>query len=121
MTKSSTCNKGKALHISQWIKGELGGGLLDGGSCGGGGGGSSGDGGYDVDDLELWSAEQMNAKREEIERRLSSAAAARDGVEAIIEYATAAETLSVVSSPDDSQVRTYYDSKLIIILNLRGT
>lgn len=105
MTKSSTCNKGKALHISQWIKGELGGGVVDRGSCGPGGGGSSGGSGYDDDDLELWSAEQMNAKREEIERRLSSAAAARDGVEAIIEYATAAETVSVVSSPGDSQVR----------------
>lgn len=107
MTKSSTCNKGKALHISQWIKGELGGGLFDGGSCAGVGGGSSGGGGCDDDDLELWSEEQMNAKRAEIERRLSSAAAARDGVEAIIEYATAAETVSVVSSPDDSQVRYY--------------
>jgi len=108
MTKSSTCNKGKALHISQWIKGELGGGLFDGGSSAGVGGGSSGGGGCDDDDLELWSEEQMNAKRAEIERRLSSAAAARDGVEAIIEYATAAETVSVVSSPDDSQVRYIY-------------
>jgi len=106
MTKSSACNKGKALHISQWIKGELGGSLFDGGSGGGGGGGSTGGGGgYDDDDLELWSTEQMNAKRAEIERRLSSAAAARDGVETVIEFATAAETVSVVSSPDDSQVR----------------
>jgi len=104
MTKSSTCNKGKALHISQWIKGELGGGVVDGGSYGPSGGGNSGGSGYDDDDLELWSAEQMNAKQAEIERRLSSAAAARDGVEAIIEYANTAETISVVSSPDDSQV-----------------
>ncbi|XP_026815102.1 uncharacterized protein LOC113555024 isoform X1 [Rhopalosiphum maidis] len=103
MTKSSTCNKGKALHISQWIKGELGGGVVDGGSYGPGGSGNSGGSGYDDDDLELWSAEQMNAKRIEIERRLSSAAAARDGVEAIVEYANTAETVSVVSSPDDSQ------------------
>ncbi|KAL4148361.1 hypothetical protein QTP88_002625 [Uroleucon formosanum] len=105
MTKSSTCNKGKALHISQWIKGELGGSLFDGGSSGGGGGSSTGGGGgYDDDDLELWSTEQMNAKRAEIERRLSSAAAARDGIETTIEYTTAAETVSLVSSPDDSQV-----------------
>jgi hypothetical protein len=103
MTKSSTCNKGKALHISQWIKGELGGGVVDGGSYGPSGGGNSGGSGYDDDDLELWSTEQMNAKQAEIERRLSSAAAARDGVEAIIEYANT-ETISVVSSPDDSQV-----------------
>ena len=105
MTKSSTCNKGKALHISQWIKGELGGGVFDGDSYGPSGGGNNGNNGYDDDDLELWSAEQMNAKRAEIERRLSSAAAARDGVETIVECANTAETISVVSSPDDSQVR----------------
>lgn len=112
MTKSSTCNKGKALHISQWIKGELGGGC---GWDGGGGRGyrnpGNGDdddddddgGGADKDeDLELWPAERMNAMQAEVQRRLSSMAQDDCGGEVAIECV--AETLSVVSSPDDSQV-----------------
>lgn len=113
MTKSSTCNKGKALHISQWIKGELGGGR---GWDGGGGrrcrgsGNNDGDGGDDDEDdgsgededLELWSAERMNAVQAEVQRRLSSMARDECGGEATVECV--AETLSVVSSPDDSQV-----------------
>ncbi|XP_025409452.1 uncharacterized protein LOC112682900 [Sipha flava] len=109
MTKSSTCNKGKALHISQWIKGELGGGR---GWEGGGGrryrntgrdDGDDGHGGSDGDeeDLELWSAERMNAVQAEVQRRLSSMARDDTGGEVTIECV--AETLSVVSSPDDSQ------------------
>lgn len=98
MTKSSTCNKGKALHISQWIKGELGGtrGQL-------GGDGSDGNCGDDEDKLELWSAEQMSAKQAEVRRRLLSVTQDMNGSEVIIECTT--ETVSVVSSPDDSQVR----------------
>lgn len=97
MTKSSTCNKGKALHISQWIKGELGGtrGQLDG----------DGNRADDEDELELWSAEQMSAKQAEVQRRLLSVAQDVNGSEVIVECT--AETVSVLSSPDDSQVRIY--------------
>lgn len=111
MTKSSTCNKGKALHISQWIKGELGGGR---GWDGGGGRGyrktgngddrddnDNGEAGED-EEFELWSAERMNAKRAEVERRLLSMARYNCHGEVAIECV--AETLSAVSSPDDSQV-----------------
>lgn len=92
MTKSSACNKGKALHISQWIKGELGG----------------GDGGRDDDpddeeELELWSAERMDAKQTEVRRRLLTAARDARGDEVMVECA-ATDTVSVVSSPDNSQV-----------------
>lgn len=96
MTKNSTCNKGKALHISQWIKGELGGRRngLDGDdrNCG-----------DDEDELELWTAEQMNAKQAEVQRRLLSVSQDVCGSEVVVECT--AETISVVSSPDDSQVR----------------
>lgn len=93
MTKNSTCNKGKALHISQWIKGELR------------GSGDSGDGDDDEEDLELWSQERMNAKQIEVLRRLSETTKDRYGTDVVImDYVTSAETVSVVSSPDDSQV-----------------
>lgn len=97
MTKSSTCNKGKALHISQWIKGELGGRkdeAID----------DNEEYREDDDDvLELWSDEQMNAKQAEVQRRLQAIReeSGSDGVA----YDLVAETVSVVSSPDDSQVR----------------
>lgn len=99
MSKSSACNKGKALHISQWIKGELGGRYRR-------------DGDADADDdcgddeeeeLELWSAERMHAKQAEIRRRLSSAVRDVGGGDVVIEMGT--DTGSVVSSPGDSQVR----------------
>lgn len=96
MTKSSTCNKGKALHISQWIKGELGGrkneSIDDNES-------------YREDDddvLELWSDEQMNAKQAEVQQRLL-AIREECGSDGVV-YDFVAETVSVVSSPDDSQV-----------------
>lgn len=44
MRKGSSCKIEKALHISQWIKGELGGTASGGGGGGGGGHGSRGNG-----------------------------------------------------------------------------
>jgi len=83
MAKCSACDKGKALHISQWIKGELG-------------GGKDGFGfGPDADadePTELWPAERMDAKRAEVMRRLLTTAE------------DAAETVSGCSQ-DDGQVR----------------
>lgn len=93
MSKSSSCSKGKALHISQWIKGELR-------SFGDGG-----DGDGDENELELWSQDRMDAKRTEVMRRLSESTKDRYGTEVVMmDYVTSAETVSVVSSPDDSQV-----------------
>lgn len=111
MSKSSACNKGKALHISQWIKGELGGTAAGGG---GGvacamdwGGGYRGGGGHDNRDdaeFELWSQERMDAKNTEIRRRLE--ANARDTCRGNVATVVCgdAETVSAHSSPDDSQV-----------------
>lgn len=94
MTKSSACNKGKALHISQWIKGELGGRIAD--------GNEDEDGGSDGSALELWPAERMDAVYAEIQRRLtaSAATAGRDerGGETVDDNA-------VSTSSADSQVR----------------
>lgn len=89
----TTCNKGKALHISQWIKGELRAGTEA---------RADGDSGDGVDELELWSVERMNAKNEETQRRLS--ASRRDGE--CGGETMAMEILSVTcSSPNNSQVR----------------
>lgn len=89
MTKISACNKGKALHISQWIKGELG-----------AVGGDRVDPEQDEDGgLELWPEERMRAKQEEVQRRLEAARDQQRGCDVIIE-----DTVSMISSPDDSQV-----------------
>lgn len=73
MAKNSACNTGKALHLSQWMKGELGvrGGQDDEDDGGGGGGAGAA--------LELWPAERMDAVYAEIQRRLAAESAARDG------------------------------------------
>lgn len=85
----NTCNKGKALHISQWIKGEL----RDSGVDHANG---------DHEELELWSAERMAAKKAEVLRRLAASRRDECGETVIVECA---ETVSVIcSSPDDSQV-----------------
>ncbi|VVC32176.1 PDZ domain,C2 domain,Dbl homology (DH) domain,PH domain-like [Cinara cedri] len=107
MSKSSTCNKGKALHISQWIKGELGGtsggsGWTDWGGVYRGRGSREKHNDNDDDaEFELWSQERMDAKKSEIQRRLAAATLDECGGDVIIECT--AETISVLSSPDDSQ------------------
>lgn len=99
MTKSSACNKGKALHISQWIKGELGargGRVADGNEDedGGGGNGSA---------LELWPAERMDAIYAEIQRRLTATAAVAAGRDE--HGGGTVDDNAVSTSSADSQVR----------------
>ncbi|XP_050535694.1 uncharacterized protein LOC126902449 isoform X2 [Daktulosphaira vitifoliae] len=86
----TTCNKAKALHISQWIKGELKSAAEDEPECDVAGSEN------ELDDFECWTEEQMNIKKAEIQRRIRS----RDECE---EEFVSTETFSIVSSPDDSQ------------------
>lgn len=87
MAKSSACDKSKALHMSQWIKGELGV-RRDDEDDGGGA-------------LELWPAERMDAVYAEIQRRLAAAARQGRGGHSIAGGGT------TVSDDCCSQVRSY--------------
>ncbi|XP_050428180.1 uncharacterized protein LOC126838097 isoform X2 [Adelges cooleyi] len=92
LLSKTTCDKAKALHISQWIKGELRGSLDDEPEC------DVTDSDDETDKVECWTEEQMNAMKAEIQRRLTG----RDGSD-IVEYLTS-DSASGVSSPDDSHV-----------------